>query len=74
MTLQERREKAESIARKARRLGFRGVGFCIMDSYGRQIFTEGKLDELLAQYRDGDLVSIDTLLSLGRSKVKVQEA
>jgi hypothetical protein len=62
------------VARKARALGFSQAGFLLRDAYGMEVFTEGKLDELLGQYREGDLVTVDVLLNLGRSKVRVQEA
>jgi hypothetical protein len=71
-TLQEKREKAECLARKARALGFTRTGFLVRDAYGHEVFTEGKIEELLGNYRAGDLVTIDVLLNLGRSKVKVE--
>ena len=74
MTLTEKREKAEALATKARKLGFKRVGFLLRDSYGQEVFSEGKIEKLLEEYRAGDLVSIDVLLNLGRSKVRVQEA
>jgi hypothetical protein len=73
MTLWEKRDRAEILADKARALGFRQTGFLLRDSYGQQIFAEGKIAELLSAYRGGDLVSIDVLLNLGRTKVRVEE-
>lgn len=74
VTFEEKRQKAEFLADKARALGFTQAGFLVRDSYGGQVFSEGKIGELLADYRAGDLVSIDVLLSLGRGKVRVEEA
>ena len=74
LTLEEKREKAESLARKARALGFTRTGFLVRDSYGQEVFAEGKLEKLLGNYRAGDLVTIEVLLNLGRSKVRVEAA
>ena len=71
-TLEEKREIAEALASKARDLGFNRVGFLVRDSYGGSVFTETKLEDLLGQYRSGDLVTITTLLDLGRTKVRVE--
>jgi hypothetical protein len=72
ITLEEKREKAECLARKARALGFTRTGFLVRDAYGQAVFTEGKIGELLHQYRAGDLVTIEVLLNLGRSKIRVE--
>ena len=72
-TLEEKRDKAECLARKARALGFSQAGFLVRDAYGQTVFTEGKIGDLLGQYRGGDLVSVDVLLNLGRAKVRVEE-
>ena len=73
MLLEEKRARAQCLADKAKRLGFRQVGFLIRDAYGQSIFSEEKIDKLLEQYRENDLVSVDVLLSLGRAKALVQE-
>ena len=72
ITLEEKRAKAESLADKARALGFTQTGFLVRDVYGQEVFAEGKIGELLGNYRAGDLVTIDVLLNLGRSKVRVE--
>jgi hypothetical protein len=72
ITLEEKRAKAESLADKARVLGFTQTGFLVRDVYGQEVFAEGKIGELLGNYQTGDLVTIDVLLNLGRSKVRVE--
>ena len=64
ITLEEKRQKAESLADKARALGFTQTGFLVRDSYGQEVFAEEKIGELLGNYRAGDLVTIDVLLNV----------
>ena len=45
--LAEKQVQAQRLADKARRLGFRRVGFLIRDACGHPVFTEGALDEVL---------------------------
>ena len=71
-TLEQKREVAEALAGRAQDLGFIRTGFLVRDSYGGEVFTEDKLEDLLSQYRAGDLVTISCLLDLGRTKVRVE--
>ena len=73
MLFEEKRARAQCLADKAKRLGFRQVGFLIRDAYGQSIFSKKRSTSCSSSPRENDLVSVDVLLSLGRAKALVQE-
>ena len=61
---------AQALVSKAKALGFRPV-IAVRDAYSSVTCRPEQLDRLLSAYRPNDLVTLETLITMGRSKVRV---
>jgi hypothetical protein len=61
---------AEDIASRARALGF-ATYIEVRDAYSSQTCRPEQLGKILGQYQSGDNVTLETLVQMGRNKVRV---
>jgi hypothetical protein len=69
--LENRVALAKAVATRASALGFGPCEYEVRDAYSRESCRGSQLDQLLSQYRPGDNVTIETLVNIGRSKVRI---